>query len=138
MCSPSCPVQSKMRAHEFVTRFSRLHHSIDPPSPACSSWLLFNQPLAISSLTVWLQIYRSNVDPSRSTRTPFPVTLMTSSSRSQMVRIHLRGQEAKNELKRPFNANAPAGFMGGGGPATDKASIEAAEKANLLHRKEEF
>ena len=56
----------------------------------------------------------------------------------QMVRIHLRGQEAKNDLKRPFNANAPAGFMGGGGPATDKASIEAAEKANLLHRKEEF
>lgn len=47
--------------------------------------------------------------------------------------------EAKKEQKisRPFKPGGPS-FMAGAGPQTDKASIEAAEKANLLYRKEEF
>jgi hypothetical protein len=55
----------------------------------------------------------------------------------QIVRLHLRGQEGAEDLKRPFRPGGPS-FMSGSGPKTDKASIEAAEKANLLFRKEEF
>lgn len=55
----------------------------------------------------------------------------------QIVRLYLRGQEGAEDLKRPFKPGGPS-FMAGSGPATDKASIEAAEKANLLYRKEEF
>ena len=52
-----------------------------------------------------------------------------------MVRIYLRGQDGE-DLKRPFKAGG--GMFGGSGPLTDKASIEEAEKANLLYRKEEY
>lgn len=52
-----------------------------------------------------------------------------------MVRIYLRGQDTE-DLKRPFKSGG--GLMGGSGPMTDKASIEKAEKANLLYRKEEY
>ncbi|TEY74757.1 hypothetical protein BOTCAL_0070g00240 [Botryotinia calthae] len=48
-----------------------------------------------------------------------------------MVKIHLFGQPATGDLKRPFKA--PAGLMsslqGGASPTQDKKSIEAAEKA---------
>lgn len=49
------------------------------------------------------------------------------------VKIHLFGTPAIGDLKRPFKA--PAGLMSGltgaagGAPASDKKSIEAAEKA---------
>lgn len=46
------------------------------------------------------------------------------------VKIHLFGTPASGDLKRPFKA--AAGFMSslqGAGPAQDKKSIEAAEKA---------
>lgn len=56
-------------------------------------------------------------------------------SGTQIVRLHLRGQEGAEDLKRPFKTG---GFMAGTSPSTDKASIEAAERANLLYRKEEF
>lgn len=52
----------------------------------------------------------------------------------QMVRIYLRGQTSE-DLKRPFKAG---GGMFGTGTQTDKASIEEAERANLLYRKEEY
>lgn len=51
-----------------------------------------------------------------------------------MVRIYLRGQTSE-DLKRPFKAG---GGMFGTGTQTDKASIEEAERANLLYRKEEY
>lgn len=48
-----------------------------------------------------------------------------------LVKIHLLGHPAVGDLKRPFKA--PAGFMsalqGGGEVASDKKTIEAAEKA---------
>lgn len=57
---------------------------------------------------------------------------------NNMVKIHLLGKPASGELKRPFQQ--PAGFMGIGGSGqikTDKASIEAAEKAGRGGAKEE-
>ncbi|TID19429.1 inorganic phosphate transport PHO88 [Venturia nashicola] len=55
-----------------------------------------------------------------------------------LVKIHLFGQPAVGELKRPFKA--AAGFMGamqGGEVKTDKKSVEAAEKAGRGGAKEE-
>lgn len=55
---------------------------------------------------------------------------------AQIVRLHLRGQDGQEDLKRPFKSGG--GIMGGSDPQTDKASIEAAEKANLLYRQPEY
>lgn len=63
--------------------------------------------------------------------------LLADSTCTQIVRLYLRGHEGAEDLKRPFRPGGPS-FMAGSGPATDRASIEAAEKANLLYRKEEF
>lgn len=50
-----------------------------------------------------------------------------------LVKVHVLGQPASGDLKRPWKANAGMmGMMGGntdGGIKTDKKSIEAAEKA---------
>ncbi|CAD6589575.1 MAG: hypothetical protein CYPHOPRED_004876 [Cyphobasidiales sp. Tagirdzhanova-0007] len=73
-------------------------------------YLKFTQPLLVSSLTVWISLYRA-----------------------QIVRLHLRNQEGQEDLKRPFRAG-PGWMSSGSGPSTDKVSIEAAEKANLLYR----
>jgi hypothetical protein len=57
---------------------------------------------------------------------------------SNMVKIHLFGQPAAGDLKRPFKA--AAGFMSamGGGPAqSDKKAVEAAERAGRGGAKEE-
>jgi SRP-independent targeting protein 3 len=57
---------------------------------------------------------------------------------SNMTKIHLFGQPASGELKRPFKA--AQGFMSGlsgGAAASDKAAIEAAEKAGRGGAKEE-
>lgn len=55
-----------------------------------------------------------------------------------LIKIHLFGQPAAGELKRPFKA--AAGFMGamqGGEVKTDKKSVEAAEKSGRGGAKEE-
>jgi len=55
-----------------------------------------------------------------------------------LIKIHLFGQPAIGELKRPFKA--AAGFMGamqGGEVKTDKKSVEAAEKSGRGGAKEE-
>ena len=56
-----------------------------------------------------------------------------------LVKIHLLGQPASGDLKRPFKA--AGGFMGamqgGAEPKGDKKSIEAAEKAGRGGAKEE-
>ena len=55
-----------------------------------------------------------------------------------LIKIHLLGQPASGELKRPFKA--AAGFMGamqGGEVKTDKKSVEAAEKAGRGGAKDE-
>lgn len=56
-----------------------------------------------------------------------------------LVKIHVLGQAASGELKRPFKA--AGGFMGamqgGGDIKVDKKSIEAAEKAGRGGAKEE-
>jgi hypothetical protein len=55
-----------------------------------------------------------------------------------LVKIHLFGQPASGELKRPWKQNA--GFMGAmqqGEIKTDKKSVEAAEKAGRGGAKEE-
>lgn len=55
-----------------------------------------------------------------------------------MVKIHLFGQPAAGDLKRPFKA--AAGFMsamGGGGAQSDKKAVEAAERAGRGGAKEE-
>lgn len=94
----------------------------------------FNQPLLVSSLTVWIGLYRANVS---NPKCAVKANTNSSSLASKIVRLHLRGQEGAEDLKRPFKPGGPS-FMAGAGPQTDKASIEAAEKANLLYRKEEF
>ncbi|GJJ08622.1 hypothetical protein Clacol_002841 [Clathrus columnatus] len=43
------------------------------------------------------------------------------------VAIHLLGQKAEGDLKRPFKT-APSLFGGAGNPATDKAAIDEAER----------
>jgi hypothetical protein len=52
------------------------------------------------------------------------------------VAIHIFGKKAEGELKRPFKT---AGMFGApaSGPATDNASIAAAEKRALEAKKEE-
>lgn len=60
---------------------------------------------------------------------------------ANLVKIHLFGTPASGDLKRPFKA-ASGGFMsamqgGGGEIKTDKASIEAAERAGRGGAKEE-
>jgi len=58
---------------------------------------------------------------------------------NNLVKIHIMGMSATGELKRPFKAGG--GFMsalqGGGGVASDKKSVEAAEKAGRGGAKEE-
>ncbi len=57
---------------------------------------------------------------------------------SNLVKIHLYGQPAAGELKRPFKA--AAGFMSslqGGQTQSDKKAVEAAEKAGRGGAKEE-
>lgn len=57
---------------------------------------------------------------------------------SNLVKIHLYGQPASGELKRPFKQ--AAGFMSamqGGAAASDKKAIEAAEKSGRGGAKEE-
>ncbi|KAH3684812.1 hypothetical protein WICPIJ_004207 [Wickerhamomyces pijperi] len=49
-----------------------------------------------------------------------------------IVKIHLFGQAAVGDLKRPFKAASMFGGFGGNSEAkTDKATVEAAEKAGL-------
>lgn len=52
-----------------------------------------------------------------------------------LIKIHLFGQPASGDLKRPFKA--AAGFMQSGEVKTDKKSIEAAEKAGRGGAKDE-
>lgn len=54
-----------------------------------------------------------------------------------LVKIHLLGQPATGDLKRPWKAAAGPLGMGGGEIKTDRASIEAAEKAGRGGVKEE-
>jgi len=57
-----------------------------------------------------------------------------------LVKVHIFGQPAAGELKRPWKAAAGFGGMMGGGNAdlkTDKKSIELAEKAGRGGAKEE-
>lgn len=58
---------------------------------------------------------------------------------ANLAKIHLFGQPAAGDLKRPWKA--AGGFMGMGGPAaeikSDKKSIEAAEKSGSGGVKEE-
>lgn len=57
---------------------------------------------------------------------------------SNLVKIHLYGQPASGDLKRPFKA--AGGFMGamqGGATQSDKKAVEAAEKAGRGGAKEE-
>ncbi|KAK3673694.1 phosphate transporter (Pho88), partial [Recurvomyces mirabilis] len=58
-----------------------------------------------------------------------------------LIKVHLLGQAASGDLKRPWKAANPMmGMMGGssdGGIKTDKKSIEAAERAGRGGAKEE-
>ena len=54
-----------------------------------------------------------------------------------LIKIHLFGQPAIGDLKRPWKAAGGFMGMGGDGPKSDKKSIEAAEKAGSGGVKEE-
>lgn len=58
---------------------------------------------------------------------------------NKLVQIHLFNKPAIGDLKRPWKAaaNPFAAFTGGGEPATDKASIEGAERRGTGGAKEE-
>jgi hypothetical protein len=54
-----------------------------------------------------------------------------------LVKVHLLGQQAVGELKRPWKAASGFPGMGGGEVKSDKASVEAAEKSGRGGSKEE-
>ena len=58
---------------------------------------------------------------------------------NNLVKIHIMGMPATGELKRPFKAGGGlmSALQGGGEVASDKKSIEAAEKAGRGGVKEE-
>jgi hypothetical protein len=56
---------------------------------------------------------------------------------SNLVKVHIFGQPAVGDLKRPWKASGGMMNMGQGGPVTDKASVEAAERAGRGGAKEE-
>jgi hypothetical protein len=62
---------------------------------------------------------------------------LKSAFESNLVKIHVFGQPASGDLKRPFKA--AGGFMGGlqGDVKGDKKSVEAAERAGTGGAKEE-
>jgi hypothetical protein len=63
---------------------------------------------------------------------------LKSALESNLAKIHIFGQPASGDLKRPFKA--AAGFMSslqGGGVQSDKKSVEAAERAGRGGAKEE-
>jgi hypothetical protein len=62
---------------------------------------------------------------------------LKSAFESNLFKIHVLGQPASGDLKRPFKA--AAGFMSGmqGAPESDKKAIEAAERAGRGGAKEE-
>lgn len=63
---------------------------------------------------------------------------LKSAFESNLVKVHIFGKPAVGELKRPWKASGGMMGMGGStGPVTDKASIEAAERAGRGGAKEE-
>jgi hypothetical protein len=54
-----------------------------------------------------------------------------------LVKIHLLGQQATGDLKRPWKTTGGMMGMGGGEIKSDKASIEAAERSGRGGMKEE-
>jgi hypothetical protein len=63
---------------------------------------------------------------------------LKSAFESNLVKVHIFGKPAVGELKRPWKASGGMMGMGGNtGPVTDKASIEAAERAGRGGAKEE-
>src|ERR1700753_2537534 len=54
-----------------------------------------------------------------------------------LVKVHIFGTPAVGELKRPWKASGGMMGMGQGAPTTDKASIEAAERAGRGGAKDE-
>lgn len=56
---------------------------------------------------------------------------------SNLAKVHIFGKPAVGELKRPWKAAGGFMGMGGGDVKTDKASIEAAERAGRGGAKEE-
>ena len=54
-----------------------------------------------------------------------------------LIKVHLFGQAAAGDLKRPWKAAGGMMGMGAGAPVTDKASVEAAERAGRGGAKEE-
>lgn len=56
---------------------------------------------------------------------------------SNLVKVHILGKPASGELKRPWKASGGMMGMGQGAPVTDKASVEAAERAGRGGAKEE-
>jgi len=62
---------------------------------------------------------------------------LKSAFEGNLVKIHLFGQPAIGDLKRPWKATGGMMGMGGEGPKADKKSIEEAEKAGRGGVKEE-
>ena len=56
---------------------------------------------------------------------------------SNLIKVHLFGAPAAGDLKRPWKASGGLAGMGAGEIKSDKASIEAAEKAGRGGAKEE-
>jgi hypothetical protein len=56
---------------------------------------------------------------------------------SNLVKVHIFGKKAEGELKRPCKAAGGFAGMGGGEVKSDKASVEAAERAGRGGAKEE-
>ncbi len=62
---------------------------------------------------------------------------LKSAFEGNLVKIHLFGQPAVGDLKRPWKAAGGFMGMGGEGPKADKKSIEMAERAGTGGVKEE-
>lgn len=61
---------------------------------------------------------------------------MKNALESKVAQIYLFGKPATGDLKRPFKVAGPFG-MSGEQPASDKASLKAAEKAEKAGKKDE-
>lgn len=80
-------------------------------------YMKYTQPLFIQAIMALKGIYDSKVNL-QSLRTP--TALLT--SHTQILKIHLFGKPAVDDLKRPFVA--PAGFMAPA-PAAEPVAVEA-------------
>merc|ERR1712000_642647 len=97
------------------------------------AYLASNLIIALIYLYVQMQVNKKNDKTNLKYANPLlmqSIIPLKSALENNLVKIHVYGQPASGDLKRPFKA--AGGFMGamqGGGAQSDKKAVEAAERA---------